>query len=148
MRQIVAALAATVVWNTAASDCIATGYRDGELIPLYSVLGTRSLMAEWEKYEKEAGRAAWLRYDTRKKSEQQPLERQCLVDVAIVDSAAQPDQPMRESVIVQKPCDEIVIGRPVRLTLHRHCTDIIGGPQDFYATLPYRHARIVRKVRH
>jgi hypothetical protein len=147
MKQVVAAFAAAVVWNTAASDCIATAHRAGEPIPSYLVLATRGLAAEWEKFEKEHGTAARLPDVDPNIVEYQPLNRQCLVDVAIVDARGQSDPQTRESVIVQKPCDEITVGRTVRLTMYRYCIDVLGGPPNFYATFPYRHAHVTERKR-
>lgn len=148
MKQVVTAFAAAVVWNTAASDCIATGYRVGEPIPSYTVLATRSLAAEWEKFEKEHGAAARMPDVDPNIVGYQPLNRQCLVDVAVIDVRSQPDQEARETVFIQKPCDEITVGRTVRLTMYRYCIDVLGGPPNFYATFPYRHAQITKRRRY
>jgi hypothetical protein len=146
MRRVVAVLAALVAALPARTECVATAHREGSEIPQYVVLEKQSLAALWSGYAQSYPQSARLSDEPAAYGVRE-LADQCLVRVASADGSGDEGSEQHEQLVVQRPCDQLVIGSTHRLVITGYCVEQFGGPPDFYSTLRYRHAEITLKDR-
>lgn len=147
MRQLIAFLLGLAASYSAVAECIATGYRVGDPIPTYMVLGRKTLADEWDRYEALYGKSAW-RTDMSGADRVRPVIEHCLVEVAPIDAQGKARAADREELILQKPCDEFRAGDRHRLFVYAYCVELFGRNPDFFSTLHYRHANITKRKRY
>ena len=132
----------------AVGECLATGYRTGEPIPAYVVLGHRTLEDDWSRYQARYGESAQLTHAPSAALAVRPLLEQCLVVFAPVDARGRVEESGWQQLILQRPCREFRPGDVRRLVVYAYCIELFRQDPDFYSTLPYRHANTTTRKRY
>ena len=125
---------------SARSECMSTGYMIGSPVPHYSVVEKRSLLTYWNDY-KIAYPESHRLSPVSKFLGIKDLSSQCLIRVKPLNRL---DTLKIEQLIVQIPCDDLQVGRTLRLVPFSYCREYFDPKEtpDFYDFLGFRLANV------
>lgn len=148
MRKFIAFLLGLSASHGAVAECMATAYRTGDPIPMYMVLGQKSLQDDWARYVAQYAESAWLIDLSGADLAVGSLLERCVVRFAPIDKKRQAKEADAEELLLHKPCDEFRVGDSHRLIVYVWCVELFGRNPDFFSAIHYRHADIANRERY